>query len=72
MNVYKFKIELQLEGAAFDDCPAEMARVLRSLADRVEHQGAIYAKRADHNGWLFDANGNCCGTFTAKNTRVRS
>lgn len=72
MNVYKLKIEMQLEGAAFDDCAGETSRALRRLADRIEARGHIFDKRADDNGWLFDINGNCCGTYTAKNVRVRS
>ena len=47
-------IEIYSSGAAFDEPHAELARILRNLADRIENQGAP--------GVLHDINGNVCGT----------
>lgn len=51
-------VQIKTNGAAFDDRPAELARILRHLADRVERGGCCY-DGADLV--LFDYNGNRCG-----------
>lgn len=47
-------IEIFNTGAAFDEPRAELARILRTLADRIENQNAPEV--------LHDINGNRCGT----------
>jgi len=51
----QFKVEMRIDGAAFDGQPGvEVARILRKLADAVEQGGK-------HSRVLRDANGNTCG-----------
>ncbi|QPO17126.1 hypothetical protein SEA_LILBEANIE_48 [Gordonia phage Lilbeanie] len=50
-----FHVEMTAEGAAFDDRPAEIARLLRDAADAVAD-----GKRS---GTLVDYNGNHAGRF---------
>ena len=70
-----FRLYVRLEGAAFGEDPIEpergetiegdaapeLARILRTVADRIEREGI---------GWYFqnvqDVNGNPCGTFAWK------
>lgn len=50
-------IDIYNSGSAFDDCPeAELARILRKLADQIENQSAPEV--------LHDYNGNPCGTVS--------
>ena len=52
----KFTCEIDMDNAAFDDCPAtEAARILRNVARMVE-EGRGNAK-------LLDTNGNTVGKF---------
>jgi hypothetical protein len=54
----KVTIEIRMDNAAFDDAPAaELAQILRDLANRIDHDG-----QAD-DGPLFDANGNRVGSI---------
>ena len=49
------KIELKTDNSAFEDLPAEVARILRALADRVEWQGYVMDQT------ITDWNGNKVG-----------
>lgn len=62
-NVDKMKLEIRCGNAAFagDDCGAELARILRKLADRIEGQSADSLAN-DPGVNLFDINGNKVGT----------
>jgi cytochrome c-type biogenesis protein CcmH/NrfF len=55
----KFTLTIECENAAFDDCEAEIARILRDVADRVESGAADSDKHRN----LYDSNGNVVGTF---------
>lgn len=53
-----FYVSIETDNAAFDESPAhELARILRKLADRMEHNG-----RPESHVNLFDLNGNECGS----------
>tara|TARA_R110000787_G_scaffold75329_1_gene166827 strand:- start:626 stop:823 length:198 start_codon:yes stop_codon:yes gene_type:complete len=57
-------ITIHDDGAAFEDAPAtETARILRLLADQIEHDG-IWPEQ------LFDINGNTCGYVKTETCRV--
>lgn len=73
---YVFELKLECDNAAFEeDRAAEIARILRRLADRLDtgsdpdHVNAINGNRAT-NGWLRDGNGNSAGTWKANQRRV--
>ena len=52
-----FTLQFTTDNAAFEDCPeAEIARILRNIADRVD-QGS-------DEGVAMDANGNRVGTWS--------
>ena len=54
-----FTMQMDTENAVFADDPAaEIARILRKLADRIESAG-----NSDTGGRLLDANGNAVGTW---------
>lgn len=54
----KMKIEINLDGAAFEDCLAsELVTVFETIRLRVENFAVIEL----HNAPLFDSNGNKCG-----------
>ena len=56
--------EIACDNAAFDDCSgAEIARILRDLAERIEGMGFSSASAFDRNLALRDANGNKVGNF---------
>ncbi len=56
----QLKIEINTINAAFDiDAPAECARILREIADRMELTGIPPVPR--------DINGNRCGSVTVVN-----
>ena len=55
MSIERIKIDIETCGAAFDESPAtEIARILRELADRFEHEGGP-------EGFIYDLNGNQTG-----------
>lgn len=55
----KFRIEIETDGAAFEDTTAEeIARILWDLAERIEGSGTSAARK------VYDVNGNVCGTVT--------
>lgn len=54
-------IRIQTTGAAFDSPAEELARILRELADRLDHAGG---NMPDVSQTLRDINGNTCGTVT--------
>ena len=60
----KFIIRINIENAAFSDGNegAELARILRGLADRIENTGE--APRCFEN--IRDVNGNTVGQYAAK------
>jgi len=62
MKIWKFKIDMVVEGSAFEpDRGREIARILRTLANRLE---------SDETGeWLWDINGNQVGAYTLKQVR---
>ena len=54
-------IEIDMSGAAFDDCPAlEASYVLRKVEKSLIH-ASVSGKPA--TGTVLDSNGNTCGTF---------
>ena len=55
-----FKIEINTDGAAFEDACAEIGRLLRETADRFAEMGPVSTGVA---GSLRDINGNACGTW---------
>jgi hypothetical protein len=56
----KFKLEIETDNAAFaDDYNAEIARILRAVADKIE-RGIIDAR-------ILDINGNTVGNHGAPN-----
>lgn len=50
-------INIEGTGAAFDEPTAEVARILRDLAEKIEDGGY-------HFKHLYDLNGNKCGTVS--------
>jgi len=61
----KFTVEIQCDGAAFDDDPTcEVARLLRQVASRVEKDG-------EPRGGLVDGNGNSVGSYGFAVTQLR-
>ena len=60
-----FTLQIETGNAAFDESPAsELARILRKAADRIE--------AGQSEGYLFDHNGNRCGTYSIKPDRRRA
>lgn len=51
----KFELNFGMDNAAFEDGPAEVARILRAAAERVEGGSKI--------GFCRDINGNKVGSF---------
>lgn len=51
-----YTITIETLGAAFEDSPEEVARILRTMADRMESTGILPIPR--------DINGNKCGSVT--------
>lgn len=68
---YGLSLKMDMENAAFCPRATEAARILRALADKLEnmHSGLDNSNR--HDGVLFDANGNRCGSWEAKPRRIR-
>lgn len=58
----RLRIEIDLEGAAFEHAEAEVARLLRGVADA--DLGVVLNGRGQWSRVLFDANGNRCGEVT--------
>lgn len=54
-----FKLEIKNTGSAFEDPRAEIARLLREVADQIEDEGK-------DDGVLRDINGNRCGSWLAE------
>lgn len=55
-------IKVKMDNAAFDEPGAELARILRDIAERIE-SGEVMAFT------LFDVNGNAVGSFQVKGYR---
>lgn len=74
MKTYGLSLKLDMGNAAFEGAPAaEAARILRRLADKLENdEGATLKREERANGYLWDANGNNCGTWEAKERRLRA
>lgn len=73
---YGLSLKLDCDNDAFaEDRAAEIARVLRRTAERIEKgQGehcALINSGLPSNGWLFDHNGNSCGWWDIKPRRIR-
>lgn len=68
---YGLSLKLDCENSAFDgnNRPAEIARILRRLADQIETIPLPYGTRYDAR--LFDSNGNSCGSWDIKPRRIR-
>ena len=61
----RITITIENSGAAFDDEPGEVARILRKLADRLA--GAVDITDDQFSGMaLMDINGNRAGTVTVE------
>lgn len=74
MTRYGFSMKVDCDNAAFvkgGNRATEIARILRSLADAVERRPADINNGQRADGWLFDLNGNNCGTWEAKPRRIR-
>lgn len=56
----RFKLEIDMGNAAFEDGPHELARILSELAARLEGRGV---DRPGDSGGLMDFNGNKVGTW---------
>jgi hypothetical protein len=57
LSPMSFKLTIETENAAFDDEPeAEVARILRAVAERLEIAGLT-------DGACYDVNGNRVGDF---------
>lgn len=52
----KFALNVQTGNAAFEDCPGELARIVRAVADAVE--------AGEQSGICWDTNGNRVGTWS--------
>ena len=61
-----FKLTIETNSAAFeDDCPDEIGRILRDLADKIENTcrpGAL----GEYSGGVRDLNGNTTGHWSLK------
>lgn len=57
-----FKLQISSDGSAFDDREAEVARILRKLADNVE-SGEIPLTHRRTEGKILDINGRPCGRW---------
>lgn len=58
----KAQIEVQMDNAAFERMPGdELARILREVARRVEHDSLHLHAAVRHEYNLFDVNGNKVG-----------
>jgi len=64
------KIQINLENSAFDNAPAEVARILRKNADKMETAFSTYSERDGDMSLLaigllplYDINGNACGSI---------
>lgn len=73
---YGLSLKLDMDNAAFEeDRSAEVARILRRLADQIERGGgdhcALFNNGERTDGRLFDLNGNSCGSWEAKPRRLR-
>lgn len=62
----KFKLEIDLDNAAFDD-PMELVRVLRKLADTYALWDGAQGKQ--QIAPIFDVNGNRVGEWSFRGTR---
>jgi hypothetical protein len=61
-----FKLQIVCEGAAFeDDCQAEIARMLRVVAERLER-----GEPCDYYRNIPDINGNSVGAYALKERRA--
>ena len=58
MTQSRFRLEMECENAAFEDRGAEIARILRRLAKRIEDVGDAAAESA-----ILDINGNTVGRW---------
>lgn len=59
----KVKITIMCDNAAFEDCPEdEVARILRTEADNMQHNGL-------YNKIVLDLNGNRVGDITVTGKR---
>ncbi len=58
----KFNLFIQCDNAAFDDMPAEVCRILRSVADRIERDNEVPAMYQT----IRDINGNDVGRYAIK------
>lgn len=67
-----FNLEIEVSNAAFeDDCGAEIARILRDVADRIE--GMIrYDAKGRYIASIRDLNGNTVGKWSCGNTEAVS
>lgn len=54
-----FELEIETDGAAFDPLSAEVARILRDIASRVESE-------SDVSGRIRDINGNTVGWWRVR------
>jgi len=63
---YEFRVDLATDNAAFDGdgCGPEMARILRAVADKVEHVSGNDLPAWGGRFPLYDANGNKVGAAT--------
>jgi hypothetical protein len=67
MKTRVFKLQIECGNAAFDGDPSsEIARILHRAAERLE------AGEIDSLQYLFDYNGNRCGTAELKTVRTRA
>ena len=55
-----FTLEIEMNNAAFDHAGAELASIMRKLADRIADRQAF----GFEDGYLRDSNGNTCGHWT--------
>lgn len=68
---YGLSLKLDMENSAFCPRATEAARILRSLADKLENMHSGLDNNNHCDGLLFDANGNRCGAWEAKPRRIR-
>lgn len=52
-----FTLTIETDNAAFRDDPSEVARILREVARKIQHEGKDY-------GTIMDVNGNKVGEFS--------